>query len=136
MDRYGLGKERTLEEYYQYAGIDLQKKQVLKNMCDNNKMSLEKKLSASTPEEQPEPEPHEPKQKKTKTRKRSQTIFYVCSFLVLIVVIVVVGYTMWLDNQFLLHRFYPFATPKLHHPPKTFHNTPIKLPKNSLVRNV
>jgi hypothetical protein len=30
---YGLGTERTLDQYYEFAGIDLNKKTVLKNMC-------------------------------------------------------------------------------------------------------
>jgi len=30
---YGLGKVRTLQDYYDYAGIDIKKKRVTKNMC-------------------------------------------------------------------------------------------------------
>lgn len=36
---YGLGKERSLEQYYKHAGIDIQKKQILKNMCHNSSSS-------------------------------------------------------------------------------------------------
>lgn len=31
---YGLGQERTLDEYYEHAGIDIKKKKILKNMCN------------------------------------------------------------------------------------------------------
>jgi hypothetical protein len=31
--KYGLGKERSLEEYYKFAGIDLANKKVSKNFC-------------------------------------------------------------------------------------------------------
>ena len=113
LDRYGLGKERTLEEYYKFAGIDLQKKEVIKNMCENNQLRVEKNLSASTPEEQP-PIPEEqqligpPEQKKKKPKRRaSQTIFNVCSVLVFILLLVVVGwgaYTLWMDNKNYLKR--------------------------------
>ena len=30
---YGLGVQRTLAQYYEYAGIDINRKEVLKNMC-------------------------------------------------------------------------------------------------------
>jgi hypothetical protein len=30
---YGMGKTRTLDEYYKFAGIDLQKKRIKKNFC-------------------------------------------------------------------------------------------------------
>lgn len=33
IDKYGLGKTRTLQEYYNFAGIDLEKKQSNKNFC-------------------------------------------------------------------------------------------------------
>ena len=39
---YGLGTERTLEDYYNYAGIDITKKEVIKNMCEESNTSLQK----------------------------------------------------------------------------------------------
>jgi [Skp1-protein]-hydroxyproline N-acetylglucosaminyltransferase len=32
-DRYNLGKERTLQQFYDYAGIDIKNKTVVKNFC-------------------------------------------------------------------------------------------------------
>lgn len=39
LDRYGLGKERTLDDYYNFAGIDVKQKKVLKNMCEHQTKS-------------------------------------------------------------------------------------------------
>jgi hypothetical protein len=33
MKVYGLGKERTLQEFYEYTGIDIHKKTVHKDFC-------------------------------------------------------------------------------------------------------
>jgi len=33
INRYGMGKSRTLEDYYKYAGIDLKNRKVTKNFC-------------------------------------------------------------------------------------------------------
>ena len=42
LDKYGLGNKRTLEEYYNLTGIDLEKRIVTKNFCrDNNVASKE-----------------------------------------------------------------------------------------------
>lgn len=41
LEKYGLGKARSLDSYYEFAGIDLKKKEVLKNMCDMNNESME-----------------------------------------------------------------------------------------------
>jgi len=35
MDKYGLGTVRTLEDYYSFAGIDINKKTVSKDFCNN-----------------------------------------------------------------------------------------------------
>lgn len=51
LDKYGLGKERTLDSYYNFAGIDIEKKQVLKNMCDMNNESQKKKDEEDAPQE-------------------------------------------------------------------------------------
>ena len=34
LDRYGLGNERTIEDYYKFAGIDVNNKKINKNFCD------------------------------------------------------------------------------------------------------
>ena len=33
IDKYGLGKKRTLQEYYDFAGIDIKNKKIYKNFC-------------------------------------------------------------------------------------------------------
>lgn len=53
MDRYGLGKERSLDDYYRHAGIDIQKKEVIKNMCQDHNLTLPKRFKASMPNEKP-----------------------------------------------------------------------------------
>lgn len=45
--KYGLGKERTLEEYYEFAGIDLKKKRVYKNFCRPNNIGSEDDIKQS-----------------------------------------------------------------------------------------
>lgn len=35
IERYGLGKERTLDDYYKFSGIDLENKKVTKDFCRN-----------------------------------------------------------------------------------------------------
>jgi hypothetical protein len=35
IDKYGLGTERSLEDYYNFAGIDKENKKVEKNFCNN-----------------------------------------------------------------------------------------------------
>jgi len=34
--KYGLGKKRSLQQYYEFAGIDLENKKVTKNFCKDN----------------------------------------------------------------------------------------------------
>jgi hypothetical protein len=36
MDKYGLGKARSLQDYYQFAGINVEKKEVTTNFCRAN----------------------------------------------------------------------------------------------------
>jgi hypothetical protein len=47
IDKYGLGKERTLEAYYDFAGIDLKKKRVYKNFCRKNNIATEEDIKQS-----------------------------------------------------------------------------------------
>ena len=47
MDKYGLGKERTLDEYYTFAGIDLKNKRVYKNFCRKNNISTDEDIKKS-----------------------------------------------------------------------------------------
>ena len=41
LDKYGLGKIRTLEDYYNFAGIDIVDKKVYKNFCRENNIATE-----------------------------------------------------------------------------------------------
>lgn len=41
LDKYGLGKIRTLEDYYNFAGIDIVNKKVYKNFCRENNIATE-----------------------------------------------------------------------------------------------
>lgn len=47
IDKYSLGKERTLEEYYEFAGIDLKNKRVYKNFCRENNIANEDDIKQS-----------------------------------------------------------------------------------------
>lgn len=85
-EKYGLGKERTLDDYYRHAGIDIQKKEVLKNMCEDNNLRLERRYNATAPEEQPRPQVDNDTKpsKKPKSTSISSTIFTICSCIVYI----------------------------------------------------
>lgn len=47
LDKYGLGKVRTLEDYYNFAGIDVQNKKVYKNFCRENNIATEEDIFMS-----------------------------------------------------------------------------------------
>jgi hypothetical protein len=47
IDKYGLGKVRTLEEYYNFAGIDITNKKVYTNFCNNNNVASEEDIKNS-----------------------------------------------------------------------------------------
>jgi hypothetical protein len=57
IEKYGLGKERTIEAYHEFAGIDLKNKIVTKNFCRKNNVAtpddifLSNELLHKTPEE-------------------------------------------------------------------------------------
>lgn len=114
LDRYGLGKERTLDEYYAHAGIDLQKKEVIKNMCDEKKQKSEKKLNATMPEDAPiveDPAPMPTHRKKG--HSTSQVVFNVCSLIVFVLLLMVVAwgaYTLYTDKTYI-RRFHPYNIP-------------------------
>lgn len=65
---YGLGTERSLKDYYKHAGIDVQNKKVLKNMCQENNVPL----------------PDSPKNNKTKRHKKLYCWIIVLLLLLLI----------------------------------------------------
>jgi hypothetical protein len=41
LEKYGLGSVRSLEDYYKFAGIDLENKKVYKNFCRENNIATE-----------------------------------------------------------------------------------------------
>lgn len=47
LNLYGLGKEKTLQEYYDFAGIHLKEKQVVKNFCNGEIKTLENQNTKS-----------------------------------------------------------------------------------------
>lgn len=47
LDKYGLGKVRSLEEYYNFAGIDVKNKRVYKNFCKENNIATEEDIKMS-----------------------------------------------------------------------------------------
>ena len=47
MDKYGLGKDRSLQDYYDFAGIDLKNKRVYKNFCRKNNIATEEDIKQS-----------------------------------------------------------------------------------------
>ena len=47
LDKYGLGKVRTLQEFYDFAGIDLANKRVVKNFCNTNNIATEEDIAGS-----------------------------------------------------------------------------------------
>jgi hypothetical protein len=57
LDKYGLGKERTLEQYYEFAGIDLKNKRVYKNFCRANNVGTEADIKQSNEIDHPNAKP-------------------------------------------------------------------------------
>ena len=47
LDKYGLGKERTLQQYYDYAKIDLKNKTVSSNFCRDKNEATEDDIKQS-----------------------------------------------------------------------------------------
>ncbi len=47
LDKYGLGKVRTLDDYYKYAGIDTENKTVSTNFCRENNKATEDDIKKS-----------------------------------------------------------------------------------------
>lgn len=110
MERYGLGKERSLDDYYRHAGIDIQKKEVLKNMCEDNQLKVDKKYNATLPEEQKQPEKQPQKQKKPSSSK-STSIFNICTWIVFLLLIVVL---IWGIYSIMVEK--PPRHPRNHYP--------------------
>ena len=47
LDKYGLGTVRTLEDYYNFAGIDIVNKKVYKNFCRTNNIATQEDILMS-----------------------------------------------------------------------------------------
>ena len=47
LDKYGLGKSRTLQEFYDFAGIDLANKRVVKNFCNTDNIATQEDIAGS-----------------------------------------------------------------------------------------
>lgn len=47
LDKYGLGNVRSLEDYYNFAGIDIVNKKVYKNFCRTNNIATEEDILMS-----------------------------------------------------------------------------------------
>jgi hypothetical protein len=49
IDKYGLGKKRSLQEYYDFAGIDVKNKKVYKNFCPVSHTITPKDITKQSP---------------------------------------------------------------------------------------
>lgn len=47
LDKYGLGKARTIQEFYDFAGIDLSNKRVVKNFCNTDNIATNEDIVGS-----------------------------------------------------------------------------------------
>jgi len=47
IDKYGLGKERSLEDYYKFAGIDTKNKIITKNFCRKDNVATPEDIASS-----------------------------------------------------------------------------------------
>lgn len=95
LDRYGLGKERSLDDYYLHAGIDLKKKEVIKNMCEDNKLKVERKQSATMPDQ---PQAQVQKQQNSALRRRrggGTSSLQVCSWVAFFFFLVVLVWAVY-----------------------------------------
>lgn len=47
LDKYGLGKTRTIQEFYDFAGIDIKNKKVVKNFCNPDNVATDNDIATS-----------------------------------------------------------------------------------------
>lgn len=93
--KYGLGNQRTLEQYYEFAGIDIKNKTVNKDFCNPEKKE-DQQISESTTElieTEPVIETFE------NTEKLDTGISYYITFIVICVVFVVVVAWYYIYNK-------------------------------------
>lgn len=102
---YGLGKERTLDEYYRHAGIDIQKKEVIKNMCEDNKMRVERRQDGSKPNDIPidivvnDKKKHRKKQSSTSPMTICMWCVFFTFILLIIWAVITMGQSYRQDNH-------------------------------------
>lgn len=75
LDIYGLGKERPIDDYLQFAGIDLAARKVHKNMCE---MSVEEITTTTFPPKSP-PSP-----------RTSHSTYYIIIFIILLTLLSII----------------------------------------------
>jgi hypothetical protein len=47
LDKYGLGTKRTIKEFYDFAGIDIENKRVVKNFCNTDNIATNEDIIGS-----------------------------------------------------------------------------------------
>lgn len=90
LDKYGLGKERTLKQYYEYAGIDVKNKKVKSNFCREGNKATDNDIEQSN-------EKNHKKEKFTFiTKKKSISIKNIIAIILIIIGLYCVSYIFFI----------------------------------------
>ena len=79
---YGLGKVRTIQEFYDFAGIDITGKRVVKNFCNTDNIASNEDIIGSN-------KIKETQKTHVQTTYTSYISYYLLSFCILILFIIV-----------------------------------------------
>ena len=82
LDKYGLGKVRTIQEFYDFAGIDIANKRVVKNFCNTDNIASTEDIIGSNKIKETQKTP-------VQTTYTSYIYYYLLSFCILILFIIV-----------------------------------------------
>lgn len=82
LDKYGLGKVRTIQDFYDFAGIDIASKRVVKNFCNTDNIASNEDIIGSNKIKETQKTP-------VQTTYTSYISYYLLSFCILILFIIV-----------------------------------------------
>ena len=85
MDKYGLGKERTLQDYYDFAGIDIKNKRVYKNFCRKNNIATKEDIKRSKKTEKEQTKENFEIIEKYESKSKSRNYIFLLTFILLII---------------------------------------------------
>ena len=102
LDKYGLGNKRTLEDYYNFAGIDIENKKVYKNFCKENNIATEEDILMSN-------EMNHKKSIESFVNIYSNKIYYIIIFIILVLLMLILIVYLIYNPSLYLKFFKIFA---------------------------